>query len=400
FCQFVVRKENRDTADVVGDIARMTKLSPKVFSYAGTKDRRGITTQLVTGHHVKAERLLGLNKSMRGVQVGGFKYTPDKIDLGDLSGNRFVITIRELEAESMEMVDRELTALRDRGFINYFGMQRFGARAVPTHVVGKHLLLGNWEKAVDLILMPREGETGTIAEARQQWASTRDPSLVVSLFPKRCVAEVKVLSTLAQNGRRRDFLGAISTIPRNLRLMYVHAYQSFIWNQMVSQRIRMYGSDKPVAGDLVLAERPLEKGGGCVKALTSADLSQYSIYDIVMPLPGFDVEYPENEIGKRYLERLGKDGLDPRGMHRSVKEFSLPGSYRPCVVKPMDTTWELLGYSDPDEDLPAVDHQESMQTPPSLNGSYQALRLSFSLGPSQYATMALREFMKLKTPSE
>ena len=35
------------------------------------------------------------------------------------------------------VIQEKMTSLRDNGFINYFGMQRFGTSTVPTYHVGR-----------------------------------------------------------------------------------------------------------------------------------------------------------------------------------------------------------------------------------------------------------------------
>ncbi|ORX91940.1 tRNA pseudouridine synthase D [Basidiobolus meristosporus CBS 931.73] len=415
FCRFVLHKENKDTMEAVNMLSKVMKMSSKIFSYAGTKDKRGVTAQWVTAYHVKPERLLGLNKRLRGMQLGNFGYCKNKLDLGDLKGNRFSIVLRDVTVDSQEIIDQAVTTIKDKGFINYFGMQRFGSSGAPTHTIGKAMLLGQWEQAVDLILMPREGESGDIAEARKAWAEHHDPKKALEVFPRKCVAETHILSAFAKSGQQRDFLGAIKMIPRNLRMMYVHAYQSYVWNHMVSQRIQLYGSDRPVVGDLVLAnESELreveeadvsedgdeESGHVAVKVLTEDDLPQYTIYDVVLPLPGFDVVYPENEIGGKYNELMSQDGLDPRDMRRNVKEFSLPGSYRKFMAKPENVSWQTLKYTDADASLAQtdLDRLAGIQEPAGVpDGDHLALRVAFSLSSSQYATMALREILKTET---
>lgn len=52
-----------------------------------------------------------------------------------------------------------------------------------------------------------------------------------------------------------------SQIPRNLRLIYVHAYQSYVWNLIVSERIKM-NPTSPIVGDLVFAEEKSLEGEG------------------------------------------------------------------------------------------------------------------------------------------
>ena len=47
---------------------------------------------------------------------------------------------------NLDAITLNLESLKEFGFINYYGSQRFGTRHVPTHHVGKQLLLGNWQE--------------------------------------------------------------------------------------------------------------------------------------------------------------------------------------------------------------------------------------------------------------
>ena len=70
--------------------------------------------------------------------------------------------------------------------------------------------------------------------------------------------------------------------------MYVHSYQSLVWNRVTTERIREHGL-KPIPGDLVLGN------GNEPQVITKETLPQYTIHDIVLPLPGYDVMFPSNK---------------------------------------------------------------------------------------------------------
>ena len=55
---------------------------------------------------------------------------------------------------------------------------------------------------------------------------------------------------------------------------------------------------------------------------------QYTIRDVVLPLPGYDVVYPENDVKDRYRRIMADDGLDIDNMRRKIKDYSLSGAYR------------------------------------------------------------------------
>jgi hypothetical protein len=56
-----------------------------------------------------------------------------------------------------------------------------------------------------------------------------------------------------------------------------------------------------------------------IKTLTEEDLEKYSIFDVIMPLPGTDVAYPGGMLGEKYREFLRADGLDPDDFTRKQR---------------------------------------------------------------------------------
>ncbi|TPX68699.1 hypothetical protein SpCBS45565_g02925 [Spizellomyces sp. 'palustris'] len=431
YCEFTLYKENKDTINAINMIAKTLRMNSKTFSYAGTKDKRAVTTQKITACRVNAERLGHLNKCLRGMALGDFRYRPDQIVLGDLSGNHFKISYREVQMESQLMLEKAMESLRCHGFINYFGMQRFGTRSTPTYAVGISCLKGDFEKAVNEVMDIKEGEREEFVKARQHWEEHRDPEVALELFPKACLAERSIIGFFKNTSRFNDYLNALEAIPRNLRTLYLHAYQSLVWNNMASERLRMYGA-KPVLGDIVelsgqddseeLDDSTADVLGNedAVAALseleakskkrdvqvaileTDDDLEKYTMDDVVLPLPGHSVTYPANEMKDKYVNFMAQHGLDPHHMVRKQKTFSLPGSYRKILAKPKHFDWKLLRYDDPEMDLQLTDMDRVAGKPEPESkddGKRVAVVLEFTLASSQYATMALRECMKVDTTS-
>ncbi|KAJ3212048.1 hypothetical protein HDU82_004016 [Entophlyctis luteolus] len=435
---FVLYKENKDTMECLNHIARVTKTPTASYSFAGTKDKRAVTVQRCSGHRIFQSKLEGINFGT-GIRIGNFKYVKDRVNLGDLLGNFFAITLRDVSFiggcdgspdDIPDILEASLKSLQTNGFINYYGMQRFGTRSISTHQVGLAMLTGSWKTAVDLIMMPKGDERPDCIEARKVWMETRDYEKCRDLFPKYCMAERAILNSMSKNRSPSKCFEALCTIPRNLRLMYVHAVQSFVWNHAASERIRMYGN-KIVKGDLVMKANPLSGGSKSAASDLPDDDSEIaditavaehrqgrlmdvelvesdeaaatkSIEDLVLPLPGHSIKYPTNEIGDFYKLFMAKYMLDPHDMKRKYRETSLAGDYRRVIIKPKDVTWEILHYDNPHYPLSRtdVDIINGVPEPVSIpDGKKIGVVVRFVLETSSYATMALREILRSDTGS-
>ncbi|TIA88213.1 hypothetical protein E3P99_02743 [Wallemia hederae] len=413
YIHFTLQKSNRDSSDTMNHLSRMLKIKDKLINVAGTKDKRGITTQRVCikrggltlqdvwkrvnnagtakeKESKKCRRTIEealLERGERGCRIGDLSYQSKNFDLGSLNGNRFGIILRDVECDSEDTIHASLKVLSERGFINYFGMQRFGTSVVPTHFIGWLLLKSDWEGACSSILRVQPNEDEECVKGRKAWLEEKNANLALKILPRKMVAERAIIEHLKKN--TNDYLGALGRIPRNLRTMYVHAYQSYIWNAAVSKRIKDFGLHV-VVGDLVMA-------GEQVKRVEEGEVDKYTIYDIIMPLAGHNSVYPGGEVGEKYKEMLKMDELDHEKLWRPQREYSMEGSYRRMIHLPKDVTWEVIRYVTGDEQLLKSAEEEILNLDvDKVDGEKKKLALSmnFNLGSGTYATMLLREILK------
>ncbi|KAL8847871.1 MAG: hypothetical protein Q9198_011216, partial [Flavoplaca austrocitrina] len=165
YLHFTLYKENKDTMEVISYLAKILKLRPQLFQFAGTKDRRGITVQRASVYRTLAKRLADVGRTLRNAAIGNFEYHPQGLQLGDLTGNEFVITLRDCHLEGLGELDVDAkiepastvvgTAIKnfsEHGFINYYGLQRFGSFSTGTHTIGRSMLQGDFKAACEAIL--------------------------------------------------------------------------------------------------------------------------------------------------------------------------------------------------------------------------------------------------------
>lgn len=155
-----------------------------------------------------------------------------ELKLGDLSGNRFTLVLRSVKGDK-KLIEESILSLKRNGFINYFGMQRFGTTDISTYTIGKSILLGNFQEAVDLLLTPQKCDNDEVRNAKESWQKNRDAKAALQELKDgkyKTSVEFKLLKGLMQR-HKNDFVGALSFLSNSNRLLYVHSYQSRLWNR-------------------------------------------------------------------------------------------------------------------------------------------------------------------------
>lgn len=302
-----VTKRNKNTLDVVKQLARILRLPDKDIGFAGNKDKNAITEQVFSLKGISKERITSLEIPDVKIEFLGFGNTP--VTLGDLEGNHFEITIRNLQKEKIKPVSY---------IPNYFDEQRF---ARNNAAIGKHFIKKEFQKALELM---------DYSQCRRHLES-----------------------------HQNDYVGALQLIPMRLLKMYVNAYQSFLWNETLAQYLREEGKiekeekysvgmfvftqnhDKfrsleiPVVGcgDIISTEKKIDTIISKILQQENITPSDFIVKQIKELTQMGEMRKAFMELKDLKVETQKKDELNP-GKKKITVSFTLPkGSYATMAVR-------------------------------------------------------------------
>lgn len=342
---FWVEKINLDTQDVVRILSKKLHVSKKRFGYAGTKDKFAVVRQrfsLWDPDGNLEEKLKSLK--FKKLKIYGFE-RGERLSLGELKGNKFLITIRDVELSEEEIKKRLEKIFEElkKGIPNFFGEQRFGKIRPVTHLVGLKMLKGEFEKACKFyIALPFGKEKEEIKNIRREiwenWGKRKIYLKALERFPKKFRYERTMLDYLYRYPN--DFVGALRRIPKRVRKLFINAVQSLIFNEVLKKLVK-------------------EK---CIEWLKDKEL----------PLVGYDTVLEENnEIHREIKNFMKKLGIKQKDfLVKSMPEMKTSGSERKAILEVKDIKLEEISEDE-------------------LNLGKKAVKVSFSLPPGSYATVVI-----------
>lgn len=257
--KFVIAKvwhRNWEANRLVRRLGSNLRIGRAKIGFAGTKDGRSVSTQLMS-FNAPIEAVQSL--AIPDVEIHDAYRARRMISIGDLVGNKFKIGVADIDVgvDAKTICDSVKAKLDSiGGFPNFFGIQRFGSVRPITHLIGKDLIRGDFEGAVmRYVANPMDEESSEANDARRALQESKDFERAFREFPMKLSFERTMIGHIKDNPN--DYLGALRLLPYNLLMMFVHAYQSYLFNRILSERIRKGMSlREPEVGDLVL---PLSK---------------------------------------------------------------------------------------------------------------------------------------------
>lgn len=376
-------KRNWETHHLIRDLSRVLGISSKRIGFAGTKDKRALTTQRISIFGLLEEDIENIH--MKDVDFRILGRSNRDVGLGDLIGNEFAITVRDIDLPKTELenrMERITASIREAGGVpNFYGIQRFGSRRPITHLVGESIVRGDIAKAaLDYISKSFPDENEDTRKVRDYVHQTKDFVEGLKRYPLQLRYERAMMHHLHANPG--DYIGAFETLSLNMRKMFVHAYQSYIFNRIICLRLKKgLKLNQAYEGDIVCFrnESGLPDSSKCEivtenKLPGMNRLLRYGRAFITAPLPGYRTDFASGKVGKIEKTILEEENVPLGGFNvPEMKKVGSKGQRREMLLKVAPEY--------------TIDKDE-------LNPGRLKAHIRFSLPKGSYATVVLREYMK------
>lgn len=231
FFVYEMEKRSLATMEALGILARRNGIRVKELSAAGLKDKHGLTRQIFS-----ASQPLKSDSGDERISLRFVGKCNAPLTAAVIVGNRFAIVMRNLRDEQAARLAGNAAEMLRFGIPNYFDNQRFGGIAHGQGFIGKALARGDFEEALRLHLAaPHRKQSMTDKHNRRLaaklWGDWETLHRKMKRSPERALVEFL-----------REHPGAwaecFDRIPPTLRTMFVAAYQSFLFNQVLTRIVR------------------------------------------------------------------------------------------------------------------------------------------------------------------
>ncbi|MEM9345105.1 MAG: tRNA pseudouridine(13) synthase TruD [Planctomycetota bacterium] len=374
-----IEKNGLTTTEAVRRIARGFHMHRRNIGYAGLKDKHALTRQHLSLWlpGVEEERVLEgiqrVNEKQPKVKILWHDRHANKLKRGHHGGNRFVIRLRGVEPTHVVRAKAVMDVLAKRGVPNYVGDQRFGYRQ-NSHVTGKALLLGHFEAVLEAMLAADAPSESAYVKQGREFVRAGEYQKALEVWPKMLRYDRQALDALRQGKGPRD---AVLAIDASQRGFLVSAWQSMVFNEVLSHRVEAGTFDRLLPGDLAWKHDS--------RATFEVDESTFEV---------------DNAPGGRVEQGL----LSPSGplwgveMPRAAGE---PGRIESAALANSGVNESQLAGTGKDPRAVAEGRRRPMRIllkDPDLSGGVDEhgpyIKASFELPRGAYATMVLREVMK------
>lgn len=351
---YLLEKQGIESFGLLRYLSSRNDIPSSSIGVAGLKDKHAITRQYITipseyDFRTVAEK----NFSLKFV---GFVRKP--VEQGSHLGNRFEITARAVRKSEFAGLKKKAEDLL-QGVPNYFDYQRFGSVINSGCFIIKKIIEQDYEGAVKLYL--------TTYTKSEKLSSKDDKRKILDAWPDLSKITVKgghLAYIIDQYNLTGNWLSAYNKIKRELREMFVNAYQSYLWNECVKEMLKQKIPEK----NRFTVDYPVGK------LLFYKNAAREVLERIPAEFPTIAPKSQYKGIEKDVVGRvLGKEGLEPADFDiRKATKTYFKEYRRPVIVTPKNFK---MGEPVPDE----------------LNGGPSCpmykIRVSFELPKGSYATL-------------